>query len=730
MPVFQIGLEDGRSLRIEADDQESALAGAQHFLGNNTSAPEPSGIAAGLSHGAEDVSNGLAQTAKEYLGVGPGASQPTDPDYVPAEVINGFNPLKWNYSQLPQKVAENVPGLAETAAAAMAGSKVGALAGIRGRLLGGLAGAAGSIWANNAGNSAKADAVRRTGDQNAEPNAGDLTRAGLVEAASALAQAAGPMRFIPSAGKAATAVGAAGLKAAARRMMETSAIAGASGAASDAVSQIGNTIGTDKGVSFDPSRTADAAIGNAGAAALMGAPRAVVDAYSALRQRGFGGNNADATSAYFQRLINNAGDKGLGNAKQDYAAHENTVAGLKKELGQVRTDGLDQDTANVLSLAKGNHPLTEDHVKQIESVDPQAGFLARQLYVAQQAEKFGSYDNANKAWAGGLSGFADKYAIGPLKRHWVFGASGLAAGHPLASSYAIPTLAGATGAYLSARAIDNLTGLRSPAKGLAERYVDTNVPTRLPDPPQPTPPLAPDNTQGPWGPRLQPSTSVPQVTPVTPKPDISPVALSMLKQKLKTSLPEEAPAPEPVKPEFNPVALKMLNAKLKRGLPPEEPASPPETLNGDVQASQQPASQFYRPLDPSEMMFGGKALEMSPAQIGRAIAEKRMAGKPEDVVLRYANSTADTHAERRAIVQDVIARHPSDVLSLMDLMHQLHERGTADQAKSAVNHYAQTISPAAAADLLSGFNDEAVKRIWATSAEKKAARRKANQGRT
>jgi hypothetical protein len=32
MPTFEIGLDDGRKIQIDADDQQSALAGAQHFL--------------------------------------------------------------------------------------------------------------------------------------------------------------------------------------------------------------------------------------------------------------------------------------------------------------------------------------------------------------------------------------------------------------------------------------------------------------------------------------------------------------------------------------------------------------------------------------------------------------------------------------------------------------------------------------------------------------------------
>jgi hypothetical protein len=35
MPTFEVGLDDGRTIHIDADDHDAALAGAQHFLANN-----------------------------------------------------------------------------------------------------------------------------------------------------------------------------------------------------------------------------------------------------------------------------------------------------------------------------------------------------------------------------------------------------------------------------------------------------------------------------------------------------------------------------------------------------------------------------------------------------------------------------------------------------------------------------------------------------------------------
>ena len=161
-----------------------------HIMGDK---PDASGAAAGLAHGTAEAANALKETAKDYLGVGPGAS-PSDPNYVPANITNGsYNPMNWNYSQLPQKAAELAPGLTQNILAASAGAKVGkSIGGVKGAALGALIGSAGSLWASSAGDAAKKDAVARTGDANATPNAADLTRAGLTSAASAAARSVLP----------------------------------------------------------------------------------------------------------------------------------------------------------------------------------------------------------------------------------------------------------------------------------------------------------------------------------------------------------------------------------------------------------------------------------------------------------------------------------------------------------------------------------------------------------
>jgi hypothetical protein len=178
-----------------------------------------------------------------------------------------------------------------------------------------------------------------------------------------------------------------------------------------------------------------------------------------------------------------------------------------------------------------------------------------------------------------------------------------------------------------------------------------------------------------------------------------------LKAKLlaaNTPQPEAAPA--------------MKITKASGGTVKTEAA--PRTLHAAAAPLGPQPTDYYRQLDPSEMRFQGK----DPGFIADTLSKERMVGKPQEVVDNYKKSVLDTHTERRGIVQAVMARNPLDTPKLQELIDQLHERGSLAQGMAAVRHYAKQVSPQAAGDLLSGFNDTAAQRIWATPAQKKAAR--------
>ena len=68
MPVFEIGLDDGRKLRIDAVDQEAALAGVQHFLGKDNQ-PKEGSVLDNARAGASGLLSGLGETASRNLGL-------------------------------------------------------------------------------------------------------------------------------------------------------------------------------------------------------------------------------------------------------------------------------------------------------------------------------------------------------------------------------------------------------------------------------------------------------------------------------------------------------------------------------------------------------------------------------------------------------------------------------------------------------------------------------------
>ena len=148
MPKYEIGLEDGRRLHIEADDVQSALAGAQHFLTNEQqpqqqqqSAPVTAGglaksAATGTVQGLAGIAGlpgdaeKLATKGLHWLTGTPGPSNPND-TYLP------------NSAELERLAQDNLPlheplNTAEKYAASvgsMVPAAVGGPEGIAGRLL-------------------------------------------------------------------------------------------------------------------------------------------------------------------------------------------------------------------------------------------------------------------------------------------------------------------------------------------------------------------------------------------------------------------------------------------------------------------------------------------------------------------------------------------------------------------------------------------------------------------
>ncbi|MGY2983389.1 hypothetical protein [Bradyrhizobium sp. USDA 4508] len=612
-----VTVDDG-FLSLSHEEQQDAV----EHIANNLPADKPkeaSGFAAGIVHGGTELARGIASTAKRFAGVGDGGKQLENPNYVPANVTNGsWNPVNWSPSQIPQKVAESLPTAAAAIPAASAGAKIGKRFGTKGALVGGLIGATLGGWLPTAGDTAREAAVTRTGDANAEPSTGDLVRGGATAAAASAANALLPTRFVPGMTKLNT-VGTQGAFNAVQRYLATTGIGAAGAAASDAMHQAGMTVGTDTGLTVDPSRLPEVAVGGAVTAGAMGVPKLAAENLRAYALREFGGANTEATKNYATRL-DTAGDGSLGNPKRDAAAHETVRSDLRNELrnataGVRKSTQLAPEVDNALRRAQSGEHLTPKDIALIESGTASApdganaAYLARTLRVAQLAQDQGSY--RGDKWAGGISGALDKNVLpylNPLKSVTGLAASGL--GVHLWGAASPQVAAGVVGAYGLTRTLDSLTGMRSPAKSFAEHFADRQAQLRLqstpqvaqatsaaakatppapvaspwgprppvagPTGPQVAPPAAPQAPQGPWGSRPLPTTSVPQVQPSAPQapaPRFNPMALAMLKQSLKQGLPEDPQPAPPPEPTFSPMALSMLKQTLNQGLPPEPPSA-------------------------------------------------------------------------------------------------------------------------------------------------------------
>jgi hypothetical protein len=681
---------------LSREEQDATVEEIAKSLPSDTK--EASGAVAGFKHGLKGaIVDGPAETLKQYAGVGPGRKD--DPNYVGTDFFGGSaNPTKWNYGQLPQILAENAPGMAAGAAAAAGGAKTAKTVGLgkKAQMLAALAAAGVYGFGSSAGDTAKEAAVARTGDANAETNSSDLTRGAVTAAAANAVGALAPTRLIPGMNKLNT-VGAQGALDAAKRYLGTTAIGAGSGAASDAITQAGTKLGTDAPI--DVNRIANAGLAGGLTSGAMAAPQLAGDTVRAGNMREFGGANAEPTKNYATRLATaGEGLGGLGNSKRDAQAHEMVKSDLRNELSDAsRGMQLGPDADNALQRIKSGDPITPRELDMIErqaAAHPDganAAYLARTLRVAQLAQEKGTYKNDR--WAGGVSGAFDAnigYMLNPFRSLTGAAASGLGI-HLLGTSS--PSFAAAAfGSYTAARALDGMTGMRSPAKSFADHFADHAAQLRLPQTPQAAPPAPPPGPAprgpwspappaapaygptgvvtgtrpaqpppgGPWGPRpglgLNPTGPVagptqgppaPPPTPAAPQPSINPMALMMLKQKLKQGLPAEpapTPAPAPASaptPSFNPMALQMLKQKLKQGLPPE--AVPPAAPAPEAPQPQAPVSTDV----PKDALVKSKQLMAAMAQIQKMKAKALTpTGEPASLGAAASPVTADVTAPK------------------------------------------------------------------------------------
>lgn len=499
---------------------------------NHFESQQPSGLYAGFTKGLSDEIQGIGETGKQFLGTDNAntnaqAAKIAPKDYHADAIVpeggHWYDPRTYNFSAIPQTIAEMAPSIATSliagrTAARLAGPKAGLAAGVASMLIPTL------------GRSAKEDAAIRTGNADAEPEFQDKARAVLTGAAQAVPAAIGLGRFIPGVSKAAD-VGATGTMAAVKRALATGGTEAAAGGAQDVIGQVGSTIGTDKGLTVDPNRTMSNAIASGVGGTALSAPHVVSAAARTHATRQFTGENQAASEAVANRIAaaNEGTDIGT-KAEPVRVATENIKTELNDTVSDIsKRQDLGEEATSALQRAAQGRALTDtdfEHIQKAVGDDPAADRvmqLARQAHVATLLTKQGRIHGDD--FIGGAAGFAAQKIRALANPTAAISATGLGyltgGGQALAGflgQHSPAALAAIGGGYAGLRAIDAITGARAPAQRFVDRFAnpDSGVRPNINIPPVP-PPL--DLSQGPWGQR-PPGSSVPQVEAPNNEPSL------------------------------------------------------------------------------------------------------------------------------------------------------------------------------------------------------------------
>lgn len=552
MPVFTIETPTGRKVDIEAADEATAIRGAQEWDAQQSKAeaPAPSGAIEGLQQGVSDLFAGPAETIKQFtpdMGMGADtalatAAQATAPNnYTPADIIkptaegqHWLDPRRIDLSAIPQAIAEQAPGLAVDATAMKVGKKI---AGTPGAAVAGIS----SALLRSLGITSKTRAQERTGEADPEVRTSDKVIGGATALPAAALQALGAGRFLK--GAVSKEVGAKGVTDAAKQFAKTSGTVGASTAGQDALTQAGTTVATPGGLRVDPERVIEAGIGGLATGGALAAPRAVAGARTAQKFKDFGGDNAEAAAALANRMQAAAEGRNL----KDTSVGSEAVTKVRKNLNDEIRDSknaylktarkdnnVDTDVKAAFSRAHDRSgDASPSEISAVAKVSPQTAALMKQATLLRKLEGQGTHKGGK--FKGGLGASMEEMGIRLLKNpaaHVTAGGltyAGLSGGAATLFGYTPAAMATLGGAYGGARAIDKMTGARSPAKRFVEKFSDGKTPIRAAPTPQApaTPAQAP--TPMPWG-RPQPAPTGPRIAqpapaPVTPPTPINPLAL-------------------------------------------------------------------------------------------------------------------------------------------------------------------------------------------------------------
>lgn len=421
---------------------------------------DPNLQADALKQGMTSLVGGVGETSKQLTGNGQAlidwAARNAPQGYTPA----GNKLKEGELSALPRAAVEGAPGLAADIGAATVGSKIGKVFGSKGRLLGGLAGGTLSYLMRNAGDSAKETAA-------AQGNEGDPTLAQKLRGYGTTAVESIPNTaslLLPGGRIAAT--GVKGAVDAAGRVATKAGVEAATEMSQEGIHQLGT-----RGEINDPKAILAAGATGAATQGAFSTPKGIRDTVGAVRERG---TDTSAAAAVANRLSERSTPEEMSNTKTAGTAVSRVQSDVQRELGDMaRNTEMSTEAANTLRAVQSGQHVSDADLAHI--AHPAIAELAAQANILNRWQV-----DAGGRVEGGVTGFGKKLAKDRTFQLVAGAAGGYGALTSAPAIIASAPHAGAVlgAAYGGARALDYLTGKRSPVQAFTEKFADGTTATR------------------------------------------------------------------------------------------------------------------------------------------------------------------------------------------------------------------------------------------------------------
>jgi hypothetical protein len=473
--------------------------------------PKKSGFGDALQYGSAKALEGVGRTLQSFdatkdwgdRAMQAGQSFDNEQDYSPAGSQVGLNPSTWG--NIPRALVEAVPGAAASIAGGAAGAVAGgAVGGPVGATLGGIAGAGLGGVPSYMGDRLQ-NRLLNNGQTNT-PLSDASTLDKLIAGGTAFGE--GALNRVGVGGALAGTVKSAGLPALAQlpyQIGKAGLVGGGASAAGDALTQAGDTIGTDKGLTVNPNEVGSAAItGYGGGALARGAKGIVQDIPQAARFATVAQMPEAARDV--ANILQDTGEN-LSDSKGAYKALKSATDTLSNEAADnaktlKANNAVDPDAATLIDAAlkqldKGNTLSTDEMQAVANTLQKVAGAddlvdSIKRYQVLNEVKSKGRVDDSSKTVTGGFNaGILGDLTnpIGAVARRSPTAALAMAAGgsYPIGEAAlhavqhgGIEALSGVAGlapvigalmaGKLGLRGIDAATGFSAPVGQFASRF--------------------------------------------------------------------------------------------------------------------------------------------------------------------------------------------------------------------------------------------------------------------